>query len=474
MSVSAPESDAWTLRRLLDVVRRFWLGILLAGIFGGVVAFGASALQTPVYQSTSSLFFALNQGTSASDLNQGSTYTQDQMLSFAQLASSSRVLSPVIEDLGLDSTPRELVRSIEVTIPQSTVILRVTAMSTDRQGAADLADAVADELTTAVVDVAPKGPEGAPTITAEKIDDAVVPQFQSSPNKPRDALIGGIAGGTLGIALALMVSVLDNRVRTEEILGTVSGAPVLGVVTRSSLFARGGLGVAKEPMGHSAEEFRRVRSALTYASINSEVGTLLVTSTSPGEGKTTVATNLALTLADLQHNVLLVDADLRRPRVHQYTGIESSVGLTSVLVGEVEFDVAKYPIAGTTLDVLASGVLPPNPAEMLTSRTIGELLQTVAERYEFVVIDSPPVLSVADANLLAPQVDGVIVVADAVRTRRAPLAKGVKTLEGGGARILGTVLNRARREKHHNNYYGESGSRDADPAHAGRRKLRVG
>jgi capsular exopolysaccharide synthesis family protein len=422
--------------------------IALASVLGAGVSYGAASLQTPVYQATASLYFALNHGTSASDLNQGSTYTQNQMLSFAQLATSSRVLEPVIDDLGLDATPRGLARAIEVSIPQDTVILRVTASSTSPQRAADVANAVAESLTATVLEVAPKGPEQTPTISAETIDEAVVPLFQTTPNKTRDALLGGIVS-------ALLASILDTRVRNEDILAEVGAAPVLGVITRTKLLEGGGLGVVREPMGHTAEEFRRVRSALTFASISSQVRTVLVTSAAPSEGKSTVAANLALALADLRHTVLLVDADLRRPSIHRLVGIDGSVGLTSVLVGDVEAEAAGYRLPETSLDVLTAGGSPPNPAEILTSNAMLELIQAAASRYDFVVIDSPPVLSVADANLLSPLVDGVVVVAN-TSTRRAALAKCMKSLEGAGARILGTVLNRTKPDRGQKSYYGET------------------
>jgi capsular exopolysaccharide synthesis family protein len=422
--------------------------IALASVLGAGVSYGAASLQTPVYQATASLYFALNHGTSASDLNQGSTYTQNQMLSFAQLATSSRVLEPVIDDLGLDATPRGLARAIEVSIPQDTVILRVTASSTSPQRAADVANAVAESLTATVLEVAPKGPEQTPTISAETIDEAVVPLFQTTPNKTRDALLGAIVS-------ALLASILDTRVRNEDILAEVGAAPVLGVITRTKLLEGGGLGVVREPMGHTAEEFRRVRSALTFASISSQVRTVLVTSAAPSEGKSTVAANLALALADLRHTVLLVDADLRRPSIHRLVGIDGSVGLTSVLVGDVEAEAAGYRLPETSLDVLTAGGSPPNPAEILTSNAMLELIQAAASRYDFVVIDSPPVLSVADANLLSPLVDGVVVVAN-TSTRRAALAKCMKSLEGAGARILGTVLNRTKPDRGQKSYYGET------------------
>lgn len=333
--------------------------------------------------------------------------------------------------------------------------MRITGITDDPRAAAELADAVADQLIIVVKDVAPKDPQGESTITAQVIDDAVVPEFQFTPSKPRDALLGGFLGGVLGLAIAVLIGVLDTRMRNEETLTEAGGDPVLGVVSKSPLLAMRGIAVAQEPLGHTSEEFRRIRSALAYANVSSRVKVLLVTSGMPAEGKSTISVNLAMTLAGLRNSVLLIDADMRRPRAHEHAGIDGSIGLTSVLLDEVEFEVAKHSVADSTLDILPAGTIPPNPAELLTSARMNQLLDFAAAEYDYVVIDSPPILSVADANLFATQTDGVILVVDATKTRRAALAKSIKSLESGGARILGTVLNRARPDRHRSEYYSD-------------------
>lgn len=451
-----PDSSAWTLARVWEALKKFWALIVAATILGGAIGFAMSASVTPIFQSTATLFFSLSQGNSASDLNQGSTYTQNQMLSFAQLATSSRVLQPVIDDLDLDTSPRMLARTIEVTIPQSTVILEVQASSSEPEVAAAVANAVADSLTDAVREVAPTGAEGSPSIAATLIDSAIVPNVQALPNKPRDAALAAAVGLILGILTALLWTLLDTRVPNETVLTQVVSAPVLGSVAR----VRGGssdrgLYVAREPLGHTSEEFRRIRSALSYAGVSEKVQKLLITSVNPGEGKSTFSSNLGLTLAGLRNSVLIIDGDLRRPRVAEYFGVEGAVGLTSVLVGDVTFDQAKISRPGTTLDILPSGSIPPNPAEILTSNAMKSLLEDAAARYDFVILDSPPVLSVADANLLAPLMDGAIIVVDAGKTRRTPLANAAASLESSGGRIIGVVLNKVRRRHRRGAYYSE-------------------
>lgn len=443
-----------TPRLIITALRKLWWVAFLGAFIGGGVAYGYAAIQTPLYRATTSLIFAMSTGSSATDLNQGSAFTQSQMFSFAQLVPSSSVLEPVIEKLGLDTTPRDLARSVEVSIPQGTVTLRITAISAEPTRAATLANAIANQLMVVVQDVSPKTADGTgSTISAQVFDRAVPPEYQFTPNKPRDAILGAAVGGLAGIAAALLIGILDTRVRNEEQLTQAGGVAVLGVVSRAPLLASPGVGVLREPLGHTAEEFRRIQSALTFANVSSRVRVLLVTSSAPGEGKSVTTVNLAMTLAEVGNSVVLIDADLRRPTIHDHVGVDGSVGLTNVLLGEIDFELAKKNVAGTSFDALPAGDIPPNPAELLTSDRMEELIGTLSKHYDFVVIDTPPILSVADANLLAPIVDGGVIVVDSSKTRRAAVAKTVKELQAGGVRVLGAVLNRVRRDRRQSEYY---------------------
>lgn len=455
------DSAGWSLSRIWDALRKLWIVIVAIALLGVVAGYGVAASTTPIYQATATLYFSLSQGTTGSDLNQGSTYTQNQMLSFAQLTTSSLVLQPVIDDLHLDTTPREISRSIVVTVPLNTVLLEVQASSSDPQTSARVANAVADHLTEVVEQVSPRtgGDDGSPTISATLVDEAVVPLVQALPNKPRDAMLGGAVGLILGVLVALLWTILDTRVRNESVLARVVSAPVLGSVSRvRGAAAERRLYVAAEPLGHTSEEFRRIRSALAYSGVSERARRVLITSVNPGEGKSTFTANLALTLAGLGSSVLIVDADLRRPRVAEYFGIEGAVGLTTVLLGEIAFNEAKVSHPGTMLDILTSGEIPPNPAEMLTSDAMTRLLEEASEQYEYVIIDSPPVLSVADANLLATVVDGAIIIVDASKTRRTSLVHAATSFESAGGRVIGMVLNKAKARRRRNAYYVESTS----------------
>lgn len=445
--MKATNEQQWTLGRAWEALRKFWIGIIVITLLGGVLAYGASSTVTPTYQARASLFFTLNHGDTAADLSQGSLYTQSQMESFAQLASSSRVLQPVIDDLGLDRTPTQLNRSLDIVNLQDTVILEVRVTSESPEQAAEIANSIAESTSTTVRDIA-STEGGDAAISANLIEAATVPSVQVAPNKTRDTALGLAAGFLVSVALAFVLALMDTRIPTVDVLTQTVRRPILGTVSRFRKHPKdtSNLVVARNPLGPTSEEFRRIRSSLAFTGIDGRLQRMLVTSCHPSEGKSTFASNLALTIADLQHRVLLIDADLRRPSIAQTFGIEGAVGLTDVLVGEVEYDDAVLPRGGTALDVLPSGPIPPNPAQLLTSTAMAQLLDRVAEQYEFIIIDAPPMTNVADAHLLAPLVDGAIIMVDAKKTRRATLRRAVEEFESAGGAVAGLVLNRVRKQ----------------------------
>lgn len=432
------------VRSYLHLVQRFWYLLVAAVFLGAGVAAGLSFAATPVFSSSASLYFSLSQGNSASDLNQGSAYTQNQMLSFAQLATSRIVLDPVIADLDLHRTAAQLARQITITTPQNTVILNVGVTDGSGEIAADIANAVAKELVQAVEEIAPVDALGNSTVSATTIDEASVPMFQSSPDKTRNVMLGAIVGLLAGLLFILLRELIDNRVRTPDVLASISDVPLLGRLDRRSKREGSGLTMLTDPRGPSAEAYRQLRSNLQFVAMSKKRLSVVVTSSIAGEGKSTVAINLAVTLAETYPRVILVDADLRRPMVADYSQLEGAGGLTTVLVDDVDLDVVIQPWAVQGLDVLPAGVIPPNPSELLSSSAMELLVERLAERYDVIVIDSAPVLSVADASILSRLVDGTVIVADTTQVRRGQFIETVDLLNRSGARILGAVLNKLK------------------------------
>jgi capsular exopolysaccharide synthesis family protein len=200
--------------------------------------------------------------------------------------------------------------------------------------------------------------------------------------------------------------------------------------------------VLDDPRSFGAEAYRVLRNNLHYANPDVPLRRLLVTSAGPGEGKSTTAANLAIAMAQGDRSVLLVEADLRRPSVHTLFRQPSTPGLSSFLVGDSLLAAILLKTAVPNLSVVVSGPIPPNPAELLGSRRMHEFLDNVSERFDLVILDSPPALAASDACAVAPHVDGVLLVVDSGRTPQVALRRAKERIEAVRGRILGAVLNR--------------------------------
>ncbi len=277
------------------------------------------------------------------------------------------------------------------------------------------------------------------------------------PNKLYNIEVGLLAGLVLGITLAFVRESLDNSMKSAEDLERVIPAPAMAVILKAGpswLRIRGGssqpssgpveLTVMNRPRSSMAEAYRTLRTAVLLSTAPHPPQALLVTSSQPGEGKTCTAINLAFGLAQRGVRVLLVDADMRKPGVTRGLGLpENGKGLSSVLSGADSLDEVMHKFeAAPNLWVVPAGPRPPNPADLLASPTMAKLLQELRQRFEHVVVDSPPVLLVTDATLLSTLVDGVVLVVESGVTTSGAVVRAHKTLETAGARILGTVLNK--------------------------------
>jgi non-specific protein-tyrosine kinase len=252
--------------------------------------------------------------------------------------------------------------------------------------------------------------------------------------------LGFVAGLAVGVAMALTRNALDTSVKSPEALRDASGAPNLGTIAHDAQVPRRPLTVHEDPQSPRAEAFRQLRTNLQFVDVDKPRKVIVVTSSMPTEGKTTTVTNLAIALASAGTRVLLIEGDLRRPKVADLLGLERAVGLTSVLSGRVEVEEVIQPWGGALFDVLASGPLPPNPSELLASRQMEALLGALRERYDAVLIDTPPLLPVTDAAAVAPATDGVLLVCRFRRTSRPQVESAAAALDAVGARVLGTVF----------------------------------
>ena len=441
------------LRDYMSVLRTRWLTILIVtiAIFGAATA--VTVLITPRYTATTRLFFAVEAGESVTDLAQGSSYAENQMTSYAEVATSPLVLTPIIRELALTEDTAELASAITVTVPPKTVILQIAASDADPEQARRIADGVGAQLSKVAADLSPERPGGGEAVRATILAPALVPTDPSSPNVVRNLTFGLVLGLLVGIVLALTRQLLDTKIRSEKDLDTLAAGPILGVVPFDGSAPQSPIAMHDDPLGARSEAMRRLRTNLQFVELAEGGRSIIVTSSIPGEGKSTTAINLAVTLADSGLKVLLVDADLRRPSIATYLGLEGAVGLTTVLIGRAELSDVVQRWQDGTLDILPSGQIPPNPSELLGSKAMSALLRELTSLYDMVILDTSPLLPVADAVVLSKSVDGTLVVVGAERTHKPQLREALSSLATVDAHILGLVLNKVAKQNSSNYVY---------------------
>lgn len=209
----------------------------------------------------------------------------------------------------------------------------------------------------------------------------------------------------------------------------------------------------ENPKSPIAESYRTLRTNIQFSSIDEEVRTIMVTSAGPGEGKTTTITNLAVAYSQADQRVVLVDADLRKPTMHQSFELSNRAGLSSLLSGQAELEEVLRSTNIPNLNVITSGPIPPNPSEMVSSKRMTSLLEDLKERFDIVLVDTPPALAVTDAQLVATKCDGVVLVVDSGKVKKDIALKAKENLEYVRAKILGVVLNNMDRKKAETYYY---------------------
>jgi capsular exopolysaccharide synthesis family protein len=434
------------LRDYLEILRRRWLGVLIIALTALALASVVTLVMPKKYTATTRLFIAVA-GESVSDLAQGSNFAEKQMASYAEVATSPRVLAPVTYQLGLRTTPKELAESVEASVPADTVILEIAATDPDPARAAQIANAVGQELAKAAGDLSPQKQDGTKPVQATTIAAAVMPGQPSSPKIPQNLGIGMILGLLLGIGLAVMRHVLDTRVRTEDDVRSLTDSPVLGVVAYDQDVPSHPLILRDRPQAAPSEAVRRLRTNLQFIDFANRPKSIVISSSIQNEGKSTIAINLAVSLADAGNRVILVDADLRRPSIAEHVGIEGEVGLTTVLIGRADVKDVVQPLGTSSLDLLPAGQIPPNPSELLGSAAMASLLERLSASYDMVLLDSAPLLPVTDAVVLSKLAGGALLVVGADRTHRPQLRQSLDSLDTAGVHLFGLVMNKiARRE----------------------------
>ena len=455
------------IRDYYRVVTKHWLAIILLTALGGALALGYSLTATKVYTATAQNFVAVG-GMSESGVSTESTFALQRVKSYAELVGTPEVLEPVIQELRLNTTPQALAGALTATNPPQTVLLTVTATNTNPQLAADIANATAGSFAKQIENLeTPKGAKQSP-VKVSVTTPAAAPTAPTSPRTNINVALGLILGLGLGLAWAFLREQFDNSVKTIDDLREETSAAPLGAVPFDGDLKKNPL-IALDQQSRLSESFRTIRTNLTYVDVDNPPTAIAITSAAAAEGKTTTALNLAIKLAQAGHSVCLVEADLRRPGISQQLGIESSVGLTSVLRGDATLENTLLPWNRYLLTVLPSGAIPPNPSELLASNHMRNVIERLKAQFDIVIIDAAPLLPVADGAIVSSACDGAILIAKQGKTSKDQTRRAAEALQRVDARLLGVVLNFVPTKRKHGGYY-QYGYYQAQPKKSEKRK----
>lgn len=503
------------LREYVALFRKWLWLLVLCTILAGVVAFVVSKNTTPIYEASSLL--RINQASNpATTVAYADILTAERLArTYANLLTTRPVLEETARRVGIDV--ETLKETITVTPVRDALLLEVKVEGPNPKLIAAVANVLPQvfidrdrelqlgqvsrwregleaeiEATLADISRTQEDLKNAPDDTQKTRLEASLAQYRTTyssllasaqqartaeaqatnnlvvaepaietdePIRPRtltNTLLAAVIGAMLAIGAAFLIEYLDDTVKTPDDVERVSGLSTLGAIAR----LKDG-GAARQIVAWSrtrvpeSEAYRTLRTNIQFSSVDKPIKALMVTSSSPAEGKSTTAANLAVVLAQTSQRVIIVDTDLRRPVLHKVFGVPNNTGLTTALLaGEAtELDLHLQSTEIDTLKVLTSGPIPPNPSELLGSHKMAMLVVSLSEKADIVIFDSPPVLAVTDAAVLSRQVDGVLVVVDAGKTKEQALANAVAELQKANANVLGIALNRLDTRRGYNYYY---------------------
>ncbi|WP_051683878.1 polysaccharide biosynthesis tyrosine autokinase [Blastococcus sp. URHD0036] len=430
---------------LLTSVRRHraWLvaGLLLGLLVGGVLSL--TAVRT--YTSSTQLFVGTAGTTATSDAYEGNLFSQQRVASYAQILTSRELAQEVIDAQQLPLTSREVAAKVTATPRPETVVLDVQVTDTSAERAQSIATGLAQAFTARVTELETPPGSTTSTVRVETIQAADFNPDPISPDVVGNLWRGAATGLVLGLVAALLIGRLDRSVRDVEDAEGSTGAAVVGRLFENRELRRkhvsGGLG----DQSATAEAYRALRVNLRYLSGDRAPGVVVVAGPVRGEGASTVAVNLAVSLARAGSRVTLIDADLRRPRVRRYLGLPDGPGLAEVLAGTSELRSVVQPWEDGRLSVIGAGALPADPEAALGSPRMRALLDTLRDQQDVVVVDAPPLLPVVDGAVISAMADTSLLVARYGRTRREHLAEAAAAVARVRVPSIGVAINRMPR-----------------------------
>lgn len=448
------------LQDFIKMIRTRWVTVFVTALVTILGAVAYTLTQTPLYQASTRLFVSTTAGSSVSDLYSGNRLSQDRVLSYTQLVMGETLAQRTIDRLGLDTNAITLTKSVTAKAKAGTVLIDVAVVDPSPIRARDIANALSDEFVVMVRELETPTRGAAPEARVVVEQRASIPTAPVVPKKTRNLALGIALGAMLGVGLALLRDQLDNTIKSAEALAEVTGTGVVGYIPFDKNLATDHTIAFDSDNSATAEAFRKLRTNLQFLAVDNPPRLIVVTSSSPSEGKTTTAINIALALAEAEHSVVLVDGDLRRPRLAKYLDMVGSVGFSTVLSGAASLDEVLQKTRFSQVTALTAGTIPPNPSELLGSLAAKKMFSDLREKFDYVIVDSSPLLAVTDGAILAANSDGAIIAVRSGKTKCDQLAYALGMLRDVDAKLLGAVLTmlpaRGSRSYSYNYYYSDS------------------
>ncbi|CAM3438230.1 polysaccharide biosynthesis tyrosine autokinase [Dermacoccus barathri] len=438
-----------TLEEVWKAARRYWLTIVGAALVGAILATVFVLVQPKKYTATTTAYVVAGETHAAQGDKQAqaamaysnSMLAKQKAQSWLPLFKDSTVAQNVIKKFQLKTSPSALVSGVSTTLDQDAPTITVSAQASNPTAARDIANGIVTATADRVKEIEGDGAGARITL----VSNAALPSAPSYPQPGRIIPLGVVAGVLVGLLLALLQARRDTRVRGEEDVEEVASTSVLAAIPQNKGMDTDSREAESEDF-RTREALRQLRTNLRFVDPDNPPRSIVVTSSRMGEGKSSIASNLARVLAESGEKVLLVDADLRRPMISTILDIEPDVGLSQAIAGAVDIEDAILPTTHRNMFSLPAGQIPPNPSELLGSRSMKRLIERLTEEY-FVILDAPPLLPVTDAALLLPSTDGALLVIDVTVTRKEQIAHAVRNVKQVNGHLLGAVMNRVKIEK---------------------------
>ncbi len=442
------------LKDFLIYLKKFIAAIVIAAIIAvGGAFFYDTQVKIPMYSSYTTVILAQQANANSSITQSDITVNQKLVSTYSEIVKSKLVLQQTIDQLNLDENYDTLNKHVSVKAVESTEIIKISVTNKDPETASTIANRIAANFIREVSNIYDLD-------NVSVIDKAQVNDAPSNNTLTRDLAVAAIVAIFGVIAIAFIIFYFDDSIKYSEDLENKIGMPIAGKIIRSDIEAKNRgteLIVSKYPKSMISESVKALRTNLQFASVDKELNTILITSSLTNEGKSFISSNLAVSFAQADKNVLIIDCDLRKGRLHKIFDVPNVTGLSNLLV-DTPSNAPKY-IQKTTiknLSVITRGAYPPNPSELLGSKKNKNLIKSLKKRFDIIIFDGTPVNGVTDSVIMATIVDEVLIVAKDGNTPKSTLLATRDALTKVNAPIAGIVMNDvSKNTAKYYSYYGD-------------------